>query len=118
MRNSIYFRWFMESLRPDQVKDYNSYSINEQKNWYISYLEERYGGKEKDQTQIKLDKKAKVLFIYNSLINDDFRYFEFIAEFEGLFYLCNGSFDVLDIKQSIEELKETHGISEEFLTKL
>jgi len=45
MRDNIYYRWFIKSLREDQLKDYNSYSTNEQNNWYISYLESHYSGK-------------------------------------------------------------------------
>jgi hypothetical protein len=32
----------MESLTPDQKEHYNSLSINEQKDWYISFLEDSY----------------------------------------------------------------------------
>jgi hypothetical protein len=46
-RNTIYFKWFMESLRPDQKADYNEMSINQQKDWYISYLESCYDAKPK-----------------------------------------------------------------------
>jgi hypothetical protein len=42
MRNSICFKWFWESLRDDQKKDYSEMSINQQKDWYISYLESHY----------------------------------------------------------------------------
>lgn len=45
MRNTIYFKWFMESLRDDQKKDYRDMSINQQKDWYISYLESKFGKK-------------------------------------------------------------------------
>ena len=41
-RNTVYYRWFIKSLRPDQVEDYNQMSINQQKDWYISYLESHY----------------------------------------------------------------------------
>ncbi len=47
MRNTIYFKWFMESLRDDQKKDYRDMSINQQKDWYISYLENHYSSKTK-----------------------------------------------------------------------
>ena len=46
-RDTIYFKWFMESLRPDQKADYRQMSINQQKDWYISYLESCYGAKPK-----------------------------------------------------------------------
>lgn len=42
MRNTIYYKWFIESLTPDQKEHYNSLSINEQKDWYISFLEDSY----------------------------------------------------------------------------
>jgi hypothetical protein len=42
MRNTIYFKWFMESLSDEQKKEYNSYSINQQKDWYIAYLERHF----------------------------------------------------------------------------
>lgn len=42
MRDNVYFRWFLKSLRPDQLKDYNSYSINGQQTWYISFLESNF----------------------------------------------------------------------------
>ena len=47
MRNTIYFKWFMESLREDQKKDYHEMSINQQKDWYISYLEDHYESKKR-----------------------------------------------------------------------
>ena len=37
-----YYRWFIKSLREDQKKDYDQMSINQQKDWYISYLEDHY----------------------------------------------------------------------------
>ena len=43
--DNIYFKWFWESLRDDQKKDFRDMSINEQKNWYISYLESHYSVK-------------------------------------------------------------------------
>ena len=53
MRNNIYYKWFIESLRKDQKKDYDSYSTNEQNIWYISYLEDHYGTKfSKQETQL------------------------------------------------------------------
>ena len=45
MRNTVYYQWFIESLREDQLKDYNQRSINQQKDWYISYLEDHFGSK-------------------------------------------------------------------------
>lgn len=44
-RNTIYFKWFMESLSTDQQKEYSEMSINQQKDWYISYLENHYSTK-------------------------------------------------------------------------
>jgi hypothetical protein len=41
-RNTIYYKWFNESLRDDQKADYEQMSINQQKDWYISYLESHY----------------------------------------------------------------------------
>ena len=41
-RNTIYFKYFMDSLRDDQKKDYRAMSINQQKDWYINYLESHY----------------------------------------------------------------------------
>jgi hypothetical protein len=43
--DNIYYKWFWESLRDDQKKDFRDMSINEQKNWYISYLESHYSVK-------------------------------------------------------------------------
>lgn len=45
MKNTIYFKWFMESLREDQKIDYDQMSINQQKDWYIAYLESKYSAK-------------------------------------------------------------------------
>ncbi len=45
MRDNIYYRWFKKSLRDDQEKDYREMSINQQKDWYISYLEEHFDAK-------------------------------------------------------------------------
>lgn len=42
MRNSPYYRWFIASLTEQQLKDYREYSIDQQKDWYISYLERHY----------------------------------------------------------------------------
>ena len=43
MKNNIYFRWFWASLSESQKKDYREMSLNQQKDWYISYLESNYG---------------------------------------------------------------------------
>lgn len=42
MKDTIYFKCFMDSLRDDQKHDYRQMSINQQKDWYISYLESHY----------------------------------------------------------------------------
>lgn len=42
MRDTIYFKRFQDSLREDQKKDYQDMSINQQKDWYINYLEDHY----------------------------------------------------------------------------
>ncbi|WP_456867615.1 hypothetical protein [Galbibacter sp. BG1] len=42
MRNTVYYKWFLKSLRDDQKKDYQEMSINQQKDWYITYLESHY----------------------------------------------------------------------------
>ena len=42
MKNNIYFKWFMDSLSENQKKDYRQMSINQQKDWYINYLESHY----------------------------------------------------------------------------
>jgi hypothetical protein len=42
MRNTIYYKWFIESLTEQQKKEYSEMSINQQKDWYISYLENHY----------------------------------------------------------------------------
>lgn len=51
MRDTIYFKWFIESLRADQIKDFREMSINQQKDWYIRYLEDHYEPKKK-QTNV------------------------------------------------------------------
>ena len=48
-QDNIYFKWFWESLREDQKKDYRDMSINQQKDWYISYLESKYSAKKEDE---------------------------------------------------------------------
>ena len=48
-QDNIYFKWFWQSLREDQKNDYNEMSINQQKDWYISYLEDHYQPKPKTQ---------------------------------------------------------------------
>jgi len=64
MRDNIYFKWFMESLREDQKKDYNSYSTNEQNIWYISYLEDHY-------SERKVEEKKEIKYLltdYNKIL--------------------------------------------------
>lgn len=45
MRKTIYFKWFMDSLTDSQKSDYREMSINQQKDWYIEYLERHYDAK-------------------------------------------------------------------------
>lgn len=42
MRNTVYYKWFINSLTDQQKVDYRNRSINQQKDWYISYLESHY----------------------------------------------------------------------------
>lgn len=42
MKNTVYFKWFMDSLSESQRKEYRQMSINQQKDWYISYLESHF----------------------------------------------------------------------------
>lgn len=42
MRDNIYHKWFMDSLSDSQKKEYGQMSINQQKDWYIGYLESHY----------------------------------------------------------------------------
>lgn len=49
MRESPQYKWFLESLRPDQLADYRQRSINQQKDWYISWLERHYRPENKDR---------------------------------------------------------------------
>ena len=49
-QDNIFFKWFWESLREDQKKDYRDMSINQQKDWYISYLESHYSVKKEDES--------------------------------------------------------------------
>jgi hypothetical protein len=49
-QDNIFFKWFWQSLRPDQQKDYQELSINQQKDWYISYLETHYSAKKEDES--------------------------------------------------------------------
>lgn len=42
MRNTIYFKYFINSLSEDDKIEYGKMSINQQKDWYISYLENHY----------------------------------------------------------------------------
>ena len=56
MSESVIHKWFLESLREDQRNDYlHAYSINQQKDWYIRYLEDHYCSKE--NTKWKKEKK-------------------------------------------------------------
>lgn len=48
MRDNFYFRSFMRSLSKDQQKEYRDMSINQQKDWYISFLENHYQVKEEE----------------------------------------------------------------------
>lgn len=48
MRDNIYFRWFWKSLSESQKKDYQEMSLNQQKDWYISYLEDHYEPKKRN----------------------------------------------------------------------
>ena len=47
MRNTIYFKWFMDSLSESDKNEFNQMSIINQKNWYIQYLENHYEPKTK-----------------------------------------------------------------------
>ena len=47
MRDTIYYNWFMKSLTELQIKEYLDMSLNQQKDWYISYLESHYSVKDK-----------------------------------------------------------------------
>lgn len=49
MSNSIQFKWFMQNLSADDKKQYRDMSINQQKDWYISYLENHYHAKPKEK---------------------------------------------------------------------
>jgi hypothetical protein len=42
LRNTVYYKWFLDSLTYDQYKEYRQMSINQQKDWYITYLESHY----------------------------------------------------------------------------
>jgi len=43
MRNTIYYKWFLESLSEEQRNNYiQELSINQQKDFYISYLESNF----------------------------------------------------------------------------
>jgi len=48
VRNTPYFRWFQASLTESQIKDYREMSLNQQKDWYISYLENHYEVKKEE----------------------------------------------------------------------
>lgn len=55
MRDSIYFRWFMKDLKRDHlINDYREMSINQQKDWYINWLEKYF-----DSREYKLDDARK-----------------------------------------------------------
>lgn len=41
MRNTIYYDWFIRSLNKSHKHEYDQCSINQQKDWYILYLENR-----------------------------------------------------------------------------
>jgi hypothetical protein len=43
MKNNIYFRTFYNNLSESDKKEYNQMSLNQQKDWYISYLENEIG---------------------------------------------------------------------------
>ena len=45
MRNTIYYKWFLESKTPTEIKEFNQASINNQKDMYISWLEKCFGKK-------------------------------------------------------------------------
>lgn len=49
MRDTIYFRWFLESLSQEDKKQYRDMSINQQKDWYINYLEKHYQAKNNEE---------------------------------------------------------------------
>ena len=42
MSNTLIFKWFQKSLTEQQKTEYREMSINQQKDWYISYLEKHY----------------------------------------------------------------------------
>jgi hypothetical protein len=52
MRNTVYFKWFLESLREDQKKEYSDMSMNQQKDWYISFLEKFFDAREHSISKI------------------------------------------------------------------
>jgi hypothetical protein len=60
MKNTIQFKWFIESLTDQQKKDYNEESINNQKDWYISYLENHYTSKNEVNIIIDTIKRLRV----------------------------------------------------------
>lgn len=61
MRNTVYYTWFIKSLTKEQKEDYQQRSINQQKDWYISYLEAHFDPSWKtfkykqDETLIKFE---------------------------------------------------------------
>jgi len=47
MRNTVYYKWFINSLSKSDKHEYDQMSINQQKDWYIMYLENHYSVKKK-----------------------------------------------------------------------
>jgi len=45
MRNTIYFKRFQQSLSESDKQEYRQMSINQQKDWYIMYLENNFKSK-------------------------------------------------------------------------
>ena len=43
MRNTIYYKWFIDDLKATyKMKDFREMSINQRKDWYIQWLESNY----------------------------------------------------------------------------
>ena len=59
-----------------------------------------------------------VIAIYHPLINDENRYFEFIATDNEKVYLCNKNFEILDAQNTFGELKEIHDLDLTHLTEI
>ena len=53
MKNTIYFKWFMDSLSESDKEQYNQMSINQQKDWYIMYLENHFGERTESEKKQK-----------------------------------------------------------------